>query len=144
MKIKVKKLDETAELPTKAYPGSAGYDLTAIGAEFEGSTGLKVYRTGLSIEIPEGYVGFLFPRSSVANTNLYLRNSVGVIDSDYRGEVILKFSPGHGVQKIYHSGDKVGQLLIIKNEELEFEVVDELTTTDRDTKGFGSSDEQNN
>lgn len=92
LKVKIKKLHKCAITPTYSKVGDAGMDLTAIKKYFD-IHGNVVYHTGLAIEIPEGYVGLLFPRSSVCKVDLSLSNSVGVIDSNYRGEIIVKFKP---------------------------------------------------
>lgn len=92
MKVKIKKLCESAVIPTYAKPGDAGMDLTATSRIFD-KYGNVEYGTGLAMEIPEGYVGLLFPRSSICKKDLSLSNSVGVIDSGYRGEIKFKFKP---------------------------------------------------
>jgi dUTP pyrophosphatase len=92
MQVKVKKLSENAVVPAYGKPGDAGMDLTATTRHFD-AEGNVVYGTGLAFEIPEGFVGLLFPRSSNAKKDLVLTNSVGVIDSGYRGEVSFKFKP---------------------------------------------------
>lgn len=90
MKVAIKKLRPKAVIPAYSTEGAAGMDLTAVSVEFD-KYGNKVYHTGLAFEIPKGYAGFIFPRSSNAKTSLWLTNSVGVIDSDYRGEVTMKY-----------------------------------------------------
>lgn len=80
MEVKIKKLNENAVIPTYAKDGDAGMDLTATSKSFD-EYGNVVYGTGLAFEIPKGYVGLLFPRSSNAKTDLFLTNSVGVLDS---------------------------------------------------------------
>lgn len=90
--IKIKKLDPNAVMPTKAHPTDAGFDLTAISRVFS-ADGTATYGTGLAFEIPKGYVGLLFPRSSVYKQDQALTNCVGVLDSGYRGEVVFKFKP---------------------------------------------------
>lgn len=92
MKVRIKKLHENAIIPTYAKKGDAGMDLTAVTRHFD-LEGNVIYGTGLAIEIPEGYVGLIFPRSSVSKYDLSLANAVGVIDSNYRGEIMLKFKP---------------------------------------------------
>jgi dUTP pyrophosphatase len=92
MQVKIKRLSENAVVPTYGKPGDAGMDLTATTMHFD-AEGNVVYGTGMAFEIPEGYVGLLFPRSSNAKKDLLLTNSVGVIDSGYRGEVSFKFKP---------------------------------------------------
>ena len=90
MEIKIKKLSKDAVIPKYAKEGDAGMDLVATSKEYDGD-GNTVYGTGLAFEIPKEYVGLLFPRSSNAKTDLRLTNSVGVLDSGYRGEVMFKF-----------------------------------------------------
>ena len=104
-----------------------------------GSTGVFVeVCTGISLEIPKGYVGLLFPRSSITKTKHFLRNSVGVIDSGYRGEVKLRFSLDESSTS-YQIGDKVGQIIFIKLPAVELIEVEELSPSVRSTGGFGSS-----
>ena len=90
MQVNIKRLNENAVIPTYAKHGDAGMDLTATSKSYD-DHGNVVYGTGLAFEIPMGYVGYVFPRSSNAKKDLILSNSVGVIDSGYRGEVIFKF-----------------------------------------------------
>lgn len=141
MKVKIKKLHPDAVIPKYAKPGDAGLDLVAI--DYSETSRYKEYKTGLAIEIPEGYVGLIFPRSSISKTELILRNCVGVIDSGYRGEICLRFltvsAPFMEVESTYDIGDKVGQLIILPYPQIEFEEVDELSSTDRGEGGFGST-----
>lgn len=135
------KIGTKGTLPTRGTVYSAGWDLTA--SSIHASTEYIEYGTDIFVEIPVGYVGLLFPRSSVSKQEIILANCVGVIDSDYRGEIKLRFKsfvdPFRAENvKMYHPGDKVGQLLIIKLGEFEYlDVVDELDTTDRGEGGFG-------
>lgn len=92
MEVKIKKLHERAVVPSYSKKGDAGMDLTAVDYYYD-ADGCIVYKTGLAIEIPEGYVGLVFPRSSISKSDLFLTNSVGVIDSGYRGEILAKFKP---------------------------------------------------
>ena len=92
MKIKIKKLHPDAVIPNYSKLGDAGQDLVCVSRHFD-ADGNAVYGTGLAFEIPEGYVGLIFPRSSNAKKDLMLTNSVGVVDSGYRGEVMFKFKP---------------------------------------------------
>lgn len=147
MKIKIKKLLENSIIPKYAKEGDAGMDLTATSKQYD-EFGNVSYGTGLAFEIPEGYVGLLFPRSSICKQDLILSNSVGVIDSGYRGEVSLKFKfiddYYNGKNDIshyrsYNIGDKIGQILIVPYPKIEFEEVLELTTTDRGLEGYGST-----
>lgn len=144
MKVKIKKLFENSVLPSYAKEGDAGMDLTATSLEMD-SDGNYSYGVGLAFEIPKGFVGLLFPRSSNAKKSLLLSNSVGVLDSSYRGEVFLKFKPSmvapsnKEYSKPYSVGDRIGQILIIPYPPIEFEEVEELSDSIRGTEGFGSS-----
>lgn len=136
MKVKIKKLHPDAVAPQYAHETDAGLDLTATYV-YKDKEGNFVYNTGLAFEIPEGYVGLLFPRSSNAKKDLLLSNSVGVIDSGYRGEVTFKFKPiGHN---IYNIGDRIGQMIILPYPKIEFEEVDELSESERGAGGYGST-----
>ena len=103
MKVKIKKLSPDAKVPRYAKSGDACMDLYAVSHTID-QYGNQVYDTQIAMEIPEGYVGLVFPRSSVSKTGLTLRNSVGVIDSGYRGPIMLKFS---GETGSYLAGDRV-------------------------------------
>lgn len=138
MNVKIKKLSPDAVIPVYAKPGDAGLDLVAIREEWNDENTMVTYDTGLAIEIPEGHVGLLFPRSSVSKTELTLANSVGVIDSGYRGPIMFKFRYlDEGM--VYDVGDKIGQILIVPYPQITFEEVDELSSTDRGEGGFGST-----
>lgn len=138
MKVKIKKLHENAVIPVRAKEGDAGMDLTAISEEWNEESTMVTYDTGLAIEIPKGYVGLVFPRSSLSKTSLILSNSVGVIDSGYRGSITLKFRyPEEGL--VYEVGDRVGQIIILPYPAIEFEETDELSSSDRGKGGYGST-----
>jgi dUTP pyrophosphatase len=136
VKVKIKKLHEDAVIPGYAKDGDAGMDLTAVDVESDG--GVITYKTGLAVEIPRWHVGLLFPRSSVYKTGQSLTNCVGVIDSGYRGEIMLKFTLSP-YQREYEIGDRVGQLIIMPYPMIEFEEVEELTETSRGKGGYGST-----
>ena len=136
MKVKIKKLHEDAVIPRYAKDGDAGMDLTAVDVESDG--GVITYKTGLAVEIPRWHVGLLFPRSSVYKTGQSLTNCVGVIDSGYRGEIMLKFTLSP-YQREYEIGNRVGQLIIMPYPKVEFEEVEELTETSRGKGGYGST-----
>ena len=138
MRIKIKRLTEDAVIPKYAHYGDAAVDLVAT-RRWEDKASNMCYGTGLAIEIPDGYVGLLFPRSSISKTNLRLCNSVGVIDSGYRGEIILKFDRRGFVDDTYNVGDRVGQLMILPLPSIQFFEVDDLSSTARNSNGFGSS-----
>lgn len=140
MKVKFKKLHPDAVTPTYAKPGDAGLDLTAV-AIFTSPEYIE-YQTGLSFEIPEGYVGLLFPRSSVTKKALMVKNSVGVIDSSYRGEVSVRFQKiglPYQEENIYTIGDRVGQLVIMPIPAIELEQTEELATSERGAGSYGST-----
>jgi len=166
MNIKIKKLHPDAVIPKYSKPGDAGLDLTAISKNFD-TDGNYVYDTGLAFEIPSGYVGLLFPRSSNSSKDLVLSNSVGVIDSGFRGAVTMKFKStfryilfwwvlvilekiGFNSYKVnvwnlwgntYKIGDRIGQIIIIPYPAIEFEEVKELSETERGFGGYGSTGE---
>ena len=145
MKVKIKKLNKSAVIPKYSKAGDAGMDLVANSRETD-KYGNIVYGTGLAFEIPKGYVGLLFPRSSISKYDMNLTNSIGVLDSGYRGEVFFKFKRlNRAINKsddkysIYNVGDRIGQIIIIPYPQIEFEEVEELSETDRGTGGFGST-----
>jgi len=139
LKVKIKKLDKNAVIPQYAKPGDAGLDLTATSKSYDDFDNV-CYGTGIAVEIPEGYVGLLFPRSSISKTDLILRNSVGVIDSGYRGEITFKFNNKLlSSCESYNIKERIGQLIIMPYPQIEFEEVEELSVTERNTGGYGSS-----
>lgn len=170
MKVKIKKLHPDAVIPAYAKTGDAGMDLTAVSMKTD-EYGNICYGTGLAFEIPEGYVGLIFPRSSNCKKGIILTNCVGVVDSGYRGEVSFKFRPlifmadevrsareyenmgipagsedwfdlrPSDIDTTYKVGDRVGQIIIMPYPQIEFEEVQELSETERGTQGYGSSGE---
>lgn len=143
MKVKIKKLVDNAVIPAYATEGSAGMDITATSKSYDNDNNV-VYGCGLAFEIPKGYVGLLFPRSSNAKKDLLLSNSVGCLDSDYRGEVLFKFKrvkkrlfSWFKKSKEYEIGDRIGQIIIIKHPAIEFVVSEELSKTERGAGGYG-------
>lgn len=147
MDVKFKKLHEDAKIPSYAHDTDAGLDLTAVSftQEFDKSNKLVlVYHTGLAVEIPEGYVGLIFMRSSVSNKSISLTNAVAVIDSGYRGELLLKYKiTTDSLPTIYQPGEKIGQLIIIPYPKINPIEVEELSSSDRNEGGFGSTDTNN-
>lgn len=137
MIVKFKRLYTTAEVPSYAKPGDAGLDLTCTTVCV--TKQYYEYGTGLATEIPEGFVGLLFPRSSVSKTQQTLANCVGVIDAGYRGEIKLRYYVNGGTP--YRIGDKIGQLIIMPYPYIEPVLVDDLSDTERGEGGFGSSGE---
>lgn len=139
--VKIKKVDPTIEtvIPSYAKDGDAGLDLVCTSMV---ENGMYVeYGTNLAIEIPRGYVGLIFPRSSLSNYHLTLSNHVGVIDSGYRGEIKFRFKQTmfSAPATVYQIGDKIGQLIVMPYPRVLFEVVDELDDSARGNGGFGSS-----
>lgn len=151
LKVNIKKLGGLATIPTYGRHGDAGMDLTATSKWYDES-GNVCYGTQLAFEIPNGFVGLLFPRSSNTKKDLILGNSVGVLDSGYRGEVVLKFKKHPSIKKTawsdvaigsveeYKVGDRIGQIIIMPYPQVEFNLVDELSSSDRGTGAFGSTD----
>ena len=144
MKVRIKKLNKDAVVPTKAHKTDAGFNLYCTETSIDWMRQELICHTGIAFEIPEGYVGLIFPRSSIANKPLILHNSVGVIDSGYRGEVTAKFFITDVREFLlgdggYHFGDKICQMIILPYPEVKFEEVEELTKTDRGTGGYGST-----
>ena len=136
MILKVKKLDPQAVVPKYAKQGDAGLDLTAVSVKH--CTNYVEYGTGLGVEIEAGNVGLLFPRSSISKTGHRLLNSVGVIDSGYRGEIKVLMSWAN--TNPYDIGDKIAQLVIVELPKVVIEEVQELNDSDRGEGGFGSTD----
>ena len=137
LQIKFKKMHPFSIIPTRKTTGAAGFDLTAVGLEVTDMT-LK-YDTGIAVEIPPGYVGLVFPRSSVCKTGLQLANGVGVIDSDYRGSISFVFYKGAEFIEPYSYGDRIGQLVIVPIPAVEFVEAEELSETERGSGGYGST-----
>lgn len=147
MFVKIKKLYDFAVIPSYAKKGDAGMDLTATSYSYDENRDCHVYGTGIAIEIPEGYVGLIFPRSSNRNTEAYMCNHVGIIDSGYRGELLLSFKNRDKTSEDiipqlfapYEIGNRVGQLIIMPYPHVSFIEVEELSKTERGEGGHGSS-----
>jgi len=144
MVIKIKKLSKDGVTPSYGKDGDAGMDLTAT-RRFYDEYGNVCYGTDICVEIPSGFEGEIRPRSSISKYEMQLINSPGTIDSNYRGEVILKFrmkKGGHSktnTESMYDVGDRIAQLLIKPAPQFTFKEVDELTETNRGEGGFGST-----
>ena len=139
MDLKVKKLHENAIIPSYAKDGDAGMDLVATEIINEEVFQIT-YGTGLAMEIPEGYVGLVFPRSSIRKTDLSLTNCVGVIDSGYRGEIQATFRKERGIaSRKYNVGERIAQIIILPYPQVSFIEVNELSNTERGEGGFGST-----
>lgn len=140
--IKIKKMSETAKLPTRGSAKAAGWDLYADITEpiaVEPHTTAKIF-TGLAMEIPEGYFGAVYARSGLA-TNKGLRppNCVGVIDSDYRGNIGIALHNDSSETQVIEPQERVAQIVISPYLPVEFEETDELSKTERGDRGFGST-----
>lgn len=142
MEIRIKKLNDNAVIPTKAHSTDAGFDLYCTSREVDWEKRQLICHIGLAFEIPDGYVGLIFPRSSVSNKPLMMANAVGVIDSGYRGEVTAKFNIT-GLREFYTNyyrvGDKIAQMIIIPYPEISFIESDELSDSERGSGGYGST-----
>ena len=140
--VKIKKLTTEVVIPKYSRSGDAGLDLTATSIN---ETDMYIeYGTGLAVAIPEGFVGYIFPRSSLSNYDLILANHVGVIDSNYRGEIKFRFKKHctfkvSDAYKYYEVGDRIGQLIVQKIPLVQFEETEELDETNRGANGYGSS-----
>ena len=137
--VKVKKLHPNAVIPSYSKVGDAGMDLT-ITREIENTTFAVSYGFGIAMEIPKGYVGLVFPRSSIRNQDLILSNCVGVIDSGYRGELQATFKKTNGLDSFkYKVGERGAQIIILPYPQIFMTEVPELSTTERGEGGFGST-----
>lgn len=154
------KLAEGAVLPTKANPTDSGYDITAIGLRYDEENGFLEYKTGVYLNIPDGYEVKIYPRSSISKYDLFLCNSVGVIDQSYNKELLFRFKTTFDYEigyldrdndlvckkegistviypKIYRVGDKIGQMIMEKRVEYTIKQVDSIEDSGR--SGFGST-----
>lgn len=136
LEINVKRLHKDAVIPSYSKPGDAGLDLTVTELKAEDDKDIT-YGYGLAIEIPLGYVGLIFPRSSVKDYDLILSNCVGVIDSGYRGELMSTFKKTRKGEKLYKKGERAAQILIMPYPKIQLVEKNELTKTERNDGGFG-------
>ena len=145
MKVKIRKLNEDAKIPSRGSSAAAGYDLYACLPEGTMTVSFKPHETkkigtGLSIEIPEGYFGAVFARSGLAaKQGLRPANCVGVCDSDYRGEYIVALHNDSEEERTVAHGDRIAQLVVLPFLPVEFEEADMLSETGRGAGGFGST-----
>lgn len=135
MQVKIKKVLPNAVIPSYAKPGDAGMDLTVCDIVYDGTTNTTKVDFGIALEIPDGYVGLVFPRSSIYKKGTILSNSVGVLDSGYRGSIQARFI---GLLE-FEEGERAAQLIIMPYPKIEFVEVDELSETERGEGGFGST-----
>ncbi len=137
--IKIKLTHANAKVPTRATLNSNAYDLYSIDNYELNHNERKPIKTGIHIQIPDGYVGLVCPRSGLAiKQGLTAINAPGIIDSDYRGEVNF-LAINHGGPQHVEQGDRVGQILFLKTEEAEFLQVEKLDDTERGEGGLGST-----
>lgn len=143
IKLKIKKLVPEAVVPTYGTEGAACFDLYAVNGEVLREDSSVLVKTGLAVEVPEGHVMLVFSRSGQGfNHGIRLSNCVGVIDSDYRGEICTKLhkDPSFPQTKyVVKPGDRVAQALILPVNQVSFEVAEQLTETERGNNGFGST-----
>lgn len=143
MQVKIKKVIKDAITPTKGSNGAAGYDLYAVTPKYIqiiNSKSIAKISTGISLEIPDGYFGAVFARSSLATKNgIRPANCVGVIDSDYRGEIIVPLYNDSDKDFIVKTGDRIAQLIIMPYQNIDFVETDILNDTERGSGGFGST-----
>ena len=142
MEIHVRRLDPDVPLPGRQHAGDAGYDLTArVEARLERGGGRALVPTGIAIAIPEGYAGFVQPRSGLAlRHGVTCLNTPGLIDAGYRDEIsvlLVNLDPHEGFE--VHRGDRIAQLVIQRVEDVEWTEVDELDDSARGTGGWGST-----
>lgn len=141
MEVLFKKIKETARPPERAHDSDAGFDLFCNGFNYPPSVDSLLFveaTTGIALQIPQGYVGLVFPRSSISNTRHMMRNCVGVIDSGYRGEIKLRFSIDDSSTK-YKTGDKVGQIVFLRLPKINLVESSHLSSSERSSGGFGST-----
>ena len=162
-KLKFKKLDERAVIPSYAHVGDIGLDVTAISVEYNIEHDMYIYHTGLACEMERGYALLCMPRSSNTKTEGYIPNSPGLVDpATYRGEIQFRYKNRDSLDKVlksipaclyteeraneiglvfapYKPGERIGQFVVVKTPEIEVEETDTLSETERGTGGFGSS-----
>lgn len=141
MKMRIKKLNDNAVIPTYGSASAAGADLYSCEGEITIAPGeTRLVHTGLSMQIPEGYVGLIYARSGIATKRgVAPANKVGVIDSDYRGEVMVALHNHSKVDAVIAEGERIAQIVITPYLAVDFIESDELDDTERGQGGFGST-----
>ena len=138
LKIKFRKLKENVNMPVKGSEHAACFDVYANSLSYSGQK--IIVGLGFQTEIPKGYRGVIVPRSNITKHYWVMNNSIGIIDSDYRGEWMCIFTPiGNYSQFPYSVGERVAQIYFEKVEDVEFVDVNELESSERGTGGFGST-----
>lgn len=138
--IKIKLLNESAILPEKQHDSDAGYDLFSIEKIILKPNEIHKVKTGIAIQIPTNYGGLVLPRSGLSSKHgISLINTPGLIDSGYRGELLIPLI-NHSVKEYeIHKHERIAQLILIESPEVNIEVASDLDDSDRDSKGFGST-----
>ena len=141
MKVKLKKLNDKAVIPTYGSPYSAGADLYSVDDTIVLTAGeSRLFHTGIAMEIPAGYVGLVYARSGLAaKRGLAPANKVGVIDADYRGEIMVCLHNHSDKDQTVEEGERIAQIVIAPFLTAEFEAAEELADTERGEGGFGST-----
>lgn len=141
MEVNIKPTHPDAVIPTYATNGSACFDLTGVEAvAFDNQSNSEIWRTGLSFGLPEGHAMLLFSRSGHGfKENTRLANCVGIIDADYIGEVMVKLTRDDNEDHTANPGDRIAQAIILPISQVSFNVVEELSATERGDGGFGST-----
>ena len=140
MQVKLKKLDERAILPTRGSTAAAGLDLYALDGVTVGVGETVLVHTGIALAIPEGYAGFIYARSGIATKRgLAPANKVGVIDADYRGEIMVALHNHSMTEQAVEAGERIAQLVVAPFLSVELAVVEALDETERASGGFGST-----
>lgn len=149
LNVRIKKLVSEAKIPTYAHDTDMGMDIYCTSREYDKDLDRYIYHTGLAFEVPEGYGMLIFPRSSNTKKEVYLANSVGILDSGYRGELMFIYKdrthrltmPRYASSPVfpYEVGDRIGQIVIIPYPKINFIESDSLEKTDRGEGGFGST-----
>lgn len=141
MQLKIKRLCKNAKIPTYATEGSACFDIYALDQAIDWWPANKIakYRTGIAVEVPEGHAMLIFSRSGHGfNDGIRLSNCVGVIDSDYRGEIAVKLKGDESSLPYFKHGERIAQGMIVYAPKVDFIEAD-LSETDRGAGGFGST-----
>lgn len=141
MELQVKRLYSDANIPERQNPGDAGLDLYCYDMHWDKARKVYKYSTGVAVAIPENHVGIIAPRSSIYKRGLVLVNSIGIIDSGYRGEIMFMYGkrPDANIVKPYQHGERLGQLMVLPYPSLKVIEVNNLNNTTRGEDGFGST-----
>lgn len=139
LQVKFKKLNAEAKLPIKGSSSAACFDVYATSVEV--NNGVATYKLGFATEIPEGWRGVVVPRSNISKHPWVMANSIGIIDSDYRGEWMVKYRCVSGFLEAvpYGAGDRIAQIYFEKNTDVQFVEVESLDESERGEGGFGST-----